>query len=185
MTQPKQSAEQAEALWQKLRQHFVNAQRVIEEIIATQAWLPLGYDSFTTAWKTTMADVTLAVELRPFVVYQMFAEGWSSEDVAEVIKGLGRDRAERLKQQRDNGVPASGASMTIVNRHQRHKPGPGDTIHIFVGSVTLEAYRQTAEREGKTVETISLEAIQQRFSELGNKTAIDSAASSKRPLGNR
>jgi len=158
---------QAVALWQSLRGHFVNAARVIEEIIEGRAWEPMGYESFTEAWHAQMADVTLAVEVRPHIVYQMLTEGYDYDAVAANVKGVGRDRAESLDRQRRNGVPACDASMSTVRRHLRRKPGVAATLHIEVGPIALRRYQKIAERIGETVEAIAAEAINARFEALG------------------
>lgn len=155
------------ALWQSLRGHFVNAARVIEEIIEGRAWEPMGYESFTEAWHAQMADVTLAVEVRPHIVYQMLTEGYDYDAVAANVKGVGRDRAESLDRQRRNGVPACDASMSTVRRHLRRKPGVAATLHIEVGPIALRRYQKIAERIGETVEAIAAEAINARFEALG------------------
>lgn len=160
------SQKQALGLWQKLRQHFVNAAAVIEEIIERRAWEPLGYDSFAEAWNAQMGEVTLAVEVRPHVVYQMLTEGYDYDAIAEKVKGVGRDRVESLDRQRRNGVPAKDASMSVVREHLRNRPSSAAYIHVEVGPIALRRYRKIAERLGLTVEQIAAEAIAARFEEL-------------------
>jgi len=127
----------------------------------------MGYESFTEAWHAQMADVTLAVEVRPHIVYQMLTEGYDYDAVAANVKGVGRDRAESLDRQRRNGVPACDASMSTVRRHLRRKPGVAATLHIEVGPIALRRYQKIAERIGETVEAIAAEAINARFEALG------------------
>lgn len=159
---------QAIALWASLKQHFVNAEKVVEEIIETRAWEPLGYASFAEAWHAQVGDITLAVEIRPHVVYQMLTEGYDYDAIAEKVKGVGRDRAESLDRQRRNGVPAKDASMSVVRRHLRKHPTVAGTIHVQVGPMALKRYQKLAEKRGMTVEQIAAEAIADRFAELGN-----------------
>lgn len=162
------TAKQAVALWGKLRQHFINAAAVIEEIIERRAWEPMGYASFAEAYHAQLADVTLAVEVRPHVVYQMLTEGYDYDAVAAAVKGIGRDRAESLDRQRRNGVPAADASMTTVRRHLRKKPTAASTIHVEVGTIAMRRYQKIAEKLGMTVEQIAAEAIAERFEVLAN-----------------
>lgn len=162
------TAKEATALWGKLRQHFINAGRVIEEIIERRAWEPMGYESFTEAWHAQMGDVTMAVEVRPHVVYQMLTEGYDYDAIAEKVKGVGRDRAESLDRQRHNGVPAKDASMHVVKRHQRRNPSVAGTIHVQVGPIALKRYQKIAEKHGTTVEAIATQAIAERFEVLAN-----------------
>ena len=157
---------QAVDLWNSLKHHFVNAAVVIERIIETRAWEPLGYDSFSDAWNAQMGDVTLAVEVRPHVVYQMLTEGYDYGAVAAAVRGVGRDRAESLDRQRRNGVPARDASLSVVRRHMRRKPSAASTIHVEVGTIAMRRYQKIAEKRGTTVETIAAEAIAARFKEL-------------------
>ena len=159
---------QALALWGKLRQHFIDAAKVMEDIIEQRAWEPLGYDSFAEAYTAQMGDVTLAVEVRPHVVYQMLTEGYDYEEVAEVVKGVGRDRVESLDRQRRNGVPAKDASLSVVRRHLRKKPTAPSTIHVEVGTIVMRRYQKIAEKLGTTVEQVAAEAIAQKFMELGD-----------------
>jgi len=160
------SQKQATLLWSKLRQHFINAATVIEEIIERRAWEPLGYESFTEAWHSQMEGVTLAVEVRPHVVYQMLTEGYDYDAIAEKVKGIGRDRAESLDRQRRNGVPARDASMSVVREHLRKQPSAAAYVHVPVGPIALRRYREIAEKREMTVEQIAAEAIAARFEEL-------------------
>lgn len=160
---------QALALWGKLRQHFIDAAKVMEDIIDQRAWEPLGYGSFADAYTAQMGDVTLAVEVRPHVVYQMLTEGYDYDSIAEKVKGIGRDRAESLDRQRRNGVPPRDASMTVVRQHRRKHPSAAGFVHVEVGPIALKRYRAIAERFDTTVEQIANEAIAQRFKELGDE----------------
>lgn len=157
---------QALALWGKLRQHFIDAAKVMEDIIEQRAWEPLGYGSFAEAYTAQMGDITLAVEVRPHVVYQMLTEGYDYDAIAEKVKGIGRDRAESLDRQRRNGVPAKDASMSVVRQHLRKKPTGPAWIHIDVGPIALKRYQKLAEKHDTTVEAIAAEAIAARFEEL-------------------
>lgn len=157
------SSKQALKLWELLRQHFQNAQRVVEEIIELRAWEPLGYESFSEAWNAQMRDITLATEVRPHVAYQLFAEGLSVDEVARSIKGLGEVSAESLKRQRNNGVPAD---MALVREHLRQSPRRHSVIHLDIGADMLERYQKIAARLDSTVNEIALQAVKERFAEL-------------------
>jgi hypothetical protein len=169
MTRP-----QAAELWNALRSHFLNFSNALAEIIEKRAWEPLGYSSFPEAWTATMGDVTLAAEFRPHVVYAYFMAGASDEEVAEGVKGVGRESAAALRRQRDHGVPASHASTrarrkpdsTMVREHERKKPSAADTVHIKLGVLKLRRYQRIARKRGESVESIALAAIEARFEEL-------------------
>lgn len=162
------SRKQAIALWQKLRHHFADAARVVEEIIETRAWEAMGYESFAEAWSAQMGEVTLAAEVRPLVVYQMLTEGHDYDLIAASVKGVGRSRVDGLDRQRRNGVPARDASLFVVRRHVRKRPSAASIIHVDVGTVALRRYRKIAESVGVSVEQIAAEAIRERFEMLSN-----------------
>lgn len=164
---------QATKLWEQLRSHFVNAQKVIEEIIETQAWEPMGYASFAEAWAAQMFDITIASEIRPYVVYQMITEGASDEQVAAHVKGMGRDRAAALRRQRGNGVPARLASMStrdpessVVREHLRKKRGPAEELHIHAGVVMLRRWNRDADKLGISLHDIAVQAINEKLRAL-------------------
>jgi hypothetical protein len=159
------SPQQARALWRKLRQHFTSAESVIKEIIAERAWEPLGYTSFAEAWDDTMRDVTLAPELRAHVVYQMFDEGCTDEEVTETVHGVGPAVAESLRQEKSHGVPPERA-RTMVRRHHRMLPERKGILKIEVGTDTLKTWRRIASEHGMTVQEIALPAIEAAFEAL-------------------
>ena len=117
----------AENLWEALRSGFLGTEKTIVEIIKARAWEPLGYETFTDAWVKEVADISIANELLPHVVYQMFAEGLTVDEVAETVKGIGADRAESLDRQRRHGIPAHAASMYEVR--PSHAPPPPSRRH--------------------------------------------------------
>lgn len=171
------SMKQAQKLWALLRQHFVNFERTLEEIVETRAWEPMGFASFSEAWHHHMRDVTLAAEFRPHVVYAMLAEGASVDDVAAGVKGIRRDRAESLKRQRESGVPANLASMstkwhnkqddeTVVSEHVRKKPAQASTVHIDLTAMKYKRYQRIAKKVGASLEDICREAIDEKFKAL-------------------
>ena len=158
------SSKQALKLWGLLRQHFENAQRVIEEIIEQRAWEPLGYETFAEAWTATMSDIPVARAIRSHVVYQMFAEGFSVDEVVSSVNGIGHRGAEALKRQRKNGVPPEFA---LVHEHVRARPSRPSIIRVDVGDHYGE-YRQIANRLDIPMDEIAAEAVHQRFAELRN-----------------
>lgn len=162
----KSDEKQASLLWDKLHSYLVNSQKVIEEIIEKRAWEPLGYSTFFEAWNDRMGDITLATEIRPHVVYQMISEGASDEQVADAVKGISERLPASLRRQRSNGVPPSAADMSTVRQHLRKKPSRADTLHLKIGTTRLARYQVIADRHGKSVAEIALEAIESRFLEL-------------------
>ncbi|SPM43591.1 hypothetical protein MNAB215_5817 [Mycobacterium numidiamassiliense] len=55
--------------------------------------------------------ITLPAELRPRLVYELLDEGMSVDEVADIVKGVGPQTAEALKDQYLDGVPAELASL--------------------------------------------------------------------------
>lgn len=162
------SSRQAQQLWGKLQQHFINAERILEEIIEKRAWEPMGYESFSEAWTAQMADITIATEIRPHVVYQMLTEGASADEIAGAVKGVGPERVESLSRQKRNGVPPGDASLTVVREHLRKPPSAPDTLHIRIGVMRYKRYKRIAERWDKTIEEIAHEAIEAHFRDLSD-----------------
>ncbi|WP_156442347.1 hypothetical protein [Mycobacterium sp. IS-1556] len=104
----------AERLWQAL-----NPLPVIAEVIERRAWEPLGFETFTDAWRAQgLADVTLPVETRPYVVYQMLGERVPTDEIALLVKGVGPQTVESLKRQKSNGVPPSAASSRYTGNNR-------------------------------------------------------------------
>lgn len=155
----------ASRLWGQLKQHLINAERVLQEIIEQRAWEPLGYDSFAEAWDAqNMSDITLATELRPHVIYQLLAEGGTVESIAATVKGVGPEQVKAAKRQRQHGVPASKA--VLVRQHGRTPPCPPSVIRTEVGVDKMREYRKIAQDFDTTVEAIAAEAIAERFAML-------------------
>lgn len=147
-------------LWKKLHNGLVITQEAIEEIIERKAWEPLGYGTFEEAWTAQVGAITLAAELRPHVIYQMFAEGLTPEQVAERVRGVGRDRAESLHRQRRNGVPPGDASMYVRREHEARMPSAPSIIHIPVGVTRMKRLHRIAKRQDKSLEDIGLELFE-------------------------
>jgi hypothetical protein len=160
-TKKQMTTRQAEALWSQLHEHFVNAQQAIKDIIAAQAWLPLGYTTFFAAWADRMADVTLAAEIRRHVICQMLAEGLTPDEVASATKGVGPETVTEIDRQRKNGVPAE--RVHVVVRHRRANPSPPKYLTLELGVAKMREYRRVAAIEDRSVEDIAFEAISDRF----------------------
>lgn len=177
------TAKQALSLWANLRASFLQFQDVLEKIIEEKAWEPLGYESFAEAWTAKMSDITLAAEFRAHVVYQMFADGLDVDAVAEAVKGVGRDRAESLKRQRSNGVPAAHASLstprkkwfnkpsdgsTVVSEHLRKPPSAQRALHLDFSPTAIKRFQRIAKKHGLSVDDIARDAVMSKFKELGD-----------------
>ena len=157
------SKKQATAMWDNLRDSFLNATTEIKRIIAAQAWEPLGYKSFAQAWREEMIDIPLAGEIRVHVVYQLLEESVPLQDIADMVGGFGPTIVESLARQKANGVPSDCA---VVSEHIRRKPRPADTVHIKVGTTLLYEYRRVAHELGESVEDIFFEAGREKFAAM-------------------
>jgi hypothetical protein len=153
----------AVALWDSLRDNFLNATNNIKAIISARAWEPLGYNSFAQAWREEMVGISLAGEIRVHVVYQLLEEQVPVQDIADMVGGVGPTLTESLARQKNNGVPADCA---VVSEHIRRKPRPADTLHVKVGATMLYEYRRIAALAGESVEDIAMEAIREKFASL-------------------
>jgi hypothetical protein len=153
----------AEKLWDELRTGLLNAELSISKIIDTRAWEPIGFHTFAEAWRDRLGGVSLASEVRPHVVYQLAAEGFSPCEIADAVKGISPQGAESLIRQRSNGVPAGHA---VVREHHRRPSGPPSRLSLDVGPTMLQEFRRIAAVQGLTAEEIALEAVRARFREL-------------------
>ena len=158
----------AEKLWERLHSSLLDSQKTIVEIIAARAWEPLGYESFSKAWVDKMSGIAIASELLPHVVYELLDEGLPAAEVASAVKGVGPGFVERLKEQKDSGVPVEKAAMTVVRRHRRKLPGQPSHLHIEVDSATLKRWQRIARQYGVTVQEVALPAIAAAFEELSD-----------------
>lgn len=138
---------QAAKLWNDLRGHFANAERIIIEIIETKAWEPLGFASFTEAWTSKMAGIPLATDaMRAHVVYMMFNDGMDDAQVLASVgigSRIGPTVVTRLREQHEIGVPANLAS-TRVRSHVRKLPSRARTLHIHLTSNDYDSFRDKA-----------------------------------------
>jgi hypothetical protein len=161
-TAPTTTTERAEELWSAAHQCLLDLQGVIVTIIAERAWEPLGYTTFADAWKDRMADITMAPEIRPYVVYQMFKEDRSPDQVAEMVKGVSPAVAAILQRQQQMGVPPDKAST------RNAKPiseSPYATLFIRLSRDTLTRWRVLAEQRGTTLEDFAFNATAAAFAE--------------------
>lgn len=180
MTTSTLSVQEAERLWTQLQQHFINAAQVIEEIIATEAWRPLGYQNFSDAWADRMGEITLANEIRPHVIWQMYHEGVDDDFVMSNVAEVGPSAASSYRRQYENGLPPELATPTptprqrehwetttvVVHEHERERPSKADTIHLKVGVAMLQEYRRVAKKHNTNVEDLAMGFVREGFRKL-------------------
>lgn len=146
-----------EQLWQDLRTGLLNIEQNIKTIIAEKAWEPLGYESFTEAWSARLADVTIAPELRAHVVFEMFREGSTPDEVAAAMKGVGRDSADAFKSQMENGVPAE---LATGRTRPNTEPLPFVTVFVPVPRDKSLTWKRIAKRNKVTLAEVALAALE-------------------------
>lgn len=162
---------QANALWDSLHDHLVNAEKVIVQIVEAKAWEPLGYDTFAEAWSDRMEGVRLATEMaRVHVVYALFGEGRTPAQVRDILGSQVGDAAlEKLHKQHKAGVPADLAS-TRVRAHERALPRPAGTIKVRVSPEEYDYYKSLAKALGRDVDDEAEKAVRAHFRRLERKT---------------
>lgn len=144
------------ALLDRMRSALFDFEAALTEFITAEAWTALGHNSFAECWAANMSDITIAAELRPLVVYRMFDDGATDEDIQKSVKGVGAHGAEELRRQKKNGVPAG---MARVRQHNRRHPAPPRFVTVDVGPELLAHYKQVAHDHGTTVEIIAADAL--------------------------
>jgi hypothetical protein len=168
---------EAKAEWQGLRDDLSSAEQRIRKIISKKLWLPIGYPTFTAAWKAELADSDFGLRTLRHVVYQMFTEGLTVEEVAAEIDGVGIPTAEQLQADQDAGIPPEQASTRVKGHPRLLRP---HTLHIYVGAEAMDEYHRDADTVGLSVLGAALEAIEQRFKEIheeaAEKTSKEAAA---------
>jgi hypothetical protein len=145
----------ANKLWAHLHEALSDAQSTLQEVIATEAWKPLGYKTFTQAWKARMSDITFPPEAAVQAAYQILAEGGDVPDVVANVKGVGISKAKALKAQKAAGVPAKLAK----GRRAADKAPRKHWVHISVDGDELRKWKQVAEANNYTLQDAALEAI--------------------------
>lgn len=153
----------AEKLWEQLHAGLLDVEKTIAQIIHDKAWEPLGYKDFTSAWSAKLSDITLAIELRPHVVFQMFREGATDEDVAAAVKGVGMETVDAYRREMDNGVPAKNATGRSKRKVQ---PLPFRTVFVQVPVDQHREWSRVAKRNKTTLAAIALEALCEAIEQL-------------------
>lgn len=155
----------AERLWLNLQSNLLDFHKTLIEIIESEAWKPT-YETFTDAWTARMSNISFAQELLPHIAYQMFNEGRTTNEITEVVQGIGPEVAAILKEQQDSGVPADEAT-TVVRQHRRKLPGEWKWLRIKVGADEIRGWKRIARRNGTSMQAVALTAIRAAFEGMG------------------
>ena len=140
----------AEKLWSDLRNALINTEELINRIVETEAWKPLGYNTFIDAWADRMRDVKLTATQQATVVYAMLEDGAKTAEIAGAIDGVGPVKARKYKQAHDAGVDPKDARFHTNNQRRPSTPAaPRNTIRMEgFNSDDLEAWQSAARDEG-------------------------------------
>lgn len=133
------TVKQAEALWAKVQKGLFMAEEALREIIEKEAWKPLGYPTFAKAWDEKLWNYRLAANLHSTVVFSMFDDGSSAEEIADAVKGVGLDKARDLEGKWKAGVAPEGAAPT----EKPEKPVVGEhEIRVYFGQRQFSELRR-------------------------------------------
>lgn len=160
---------EAEKLWADLAGGFATIERIIPEIIKGRAWEPLGYATFAEAWTDRLKGHRLATDyLRAAVVFQMFKEGLSDEEVIRT-SGVADSRVKTLREQHELGIPAEAAS-TVVRSHERSLPSPPFVVRIELNHHERVRFQELCGRLGYKLDQVAADALRDRMKSLENAT---------------
>lgn len=139
----------AEKLWSDLRNALLNTEELINRIVETEAWKPLGYNTFIDAWADRMRDVRLTATQQVTVVYAMLEDGAKTAEIAGAINGVGPTKARKYAQAHDAGMDAEAARAYGNARRPTTPAAPRNTIRMEgFNSDDLEAWQSAARDEG-------------------------------------
>lgn len=162
--------EEAKELWNNLHNLFLQAEETIRAIIAVKAWEPLGYETFASCWLAQMRNITVANEIRPYIIYQLFDENLTADQVANAVKGIGPEKAAAFKREKDNGVPATAATGRIIRREHEMKVPPEEQTHIHLEFTREEIvkWQKIATDKDLTLKEIATASVRSTFESLGD-----------------
>lgn len=144
----------------EIRHNLLTADKALREFIAGRGWIALGCESFAEWFRDNLADITLAVELRIDVVYQLLAEGQTPEQAAKDVKGLGPDTVANIDRQRKNGVPASRVRTGRRQGGRRAGSGrPATHLYLDLGAQMCAQLAEIAATYGQSKEEVAIEFI--------------------------
>jgi hypothetical protein len=153
----KNTKKHANELVTTIRDGLLGAEKALKEFINGKYWVTLGFDSFKDWYDVTLADITLASELRPGVIVALLEDGEDPEQVAQEVKGIGPTTVKSIEAQRKAGIPKD----KVVARGGS-RPGSGRRTSHFRINMGAERYQQVteiAEAYDQPVEDCLLEAI--------------------------
>ena len=120
-------ADQAQALFDQLREGLLNVETSIKAIIDTRAWEQLGYQSLTEAWGAQLSNVRISQHVQVHLLYAMFAEGTDIDQIEQAIHGVGPQGVNAYHDAWMNNLSPKDA-LTHANAVQRTKATSG--VHV-------------------------------------------------------
>lgn len=164
-----QTITQPEALWAELRSALTNFDRVLNQIIETRAWEPLGYSTFAEAWTDRMRGVRLGTAaMAAQVVYAMIDSGLNRQEALVALgpsSGVGPATYDTLARQHDVGVLARDAT-TRVRAHRRNAPSEARVVHVELTPTEYLHFRAVADSRGLDLGDEAAKAIRSHFRQL-------------------
>ena len=82
------------------------------------------------------------------------------------LKASVPETAERVKQQKDSGVPADQATTVDVRKHRRKLPGPWKWLRLKVDGDVHRTWQRIAKKHHTTVATVVMNAATAAFEEM-------------------
>lgn len=160
------SVDRATGMWDELRVTFVRLDFVIQNIIEYRAWEPLGYESFTAAWRDRMSGIRLQAGVDSHVVYQMISDGLDDREISEAVGGVGSgitpDGAAGFRRQKESGVPAEYA----VRGYRRKPPSKPSILHLEFATTEFAMFEAKAVRVGLDMKKFAADAVRKAFEGL-------------------
>lgn len=101
------SAAASKELSEEIKSGLALTEKKIRKFIDGQGWIGCGYDTFYSWWDKELSGLSLAREIRPHIMYEMFAEGKKDEEVAVAIKGVGGEAIKSQRERFNQGLPPS------------------------------------------------------------------------------
>lgn len=158
----------AEALWAELRSAFVNADKVVQRIVESRAWEPLGYDTFAQAWADRMRGTRLGTAaMAAHVVYALIEDGLDREQALLTLGpscGVSPDRFDVIARQHGNGTLVG--HVTVVRRHTREAPSLPHYVHVELTHDEWLHFRAVADGRGLDLADEATKAVRAHFHRL-------------------
>ena len=152
-------SKRAHALFDRLVSLLEDFDKTLAEIIETQAWRGFGYETFGEAWALKGRGVQLrTAAAKAMIVYVLIDEGETDEGIARIVHGVSPSGAKRIREQKDDGVPANmatqnrtprrievGPDETVVRQHTRKlDKADAHTVHVALDPGDYKRFRKAA-----------------------------------------